>query len=300
MDVEEPPLSPTAKLYCSVIVPVFEHWERIPALLQRLQGQTLEQERFEVLLVDNGSKHFSPPEKLPGNVRILRCPKPGSYAARNYGIAHAAGEWLVFTDADCLPRAQWLECLLRERDAAAGEPIVLAGAVEMVGLSPNPTPYEVYDLVKGIPQKRYVARGYAATANLAVPKEIAKRLQGFDETRFSGGDADFCRRAVAAGILLQYVPEAVVEHPPRTSWEELAQKARRVKGGQLTAGPRRRQHLWWARTFMPPVRAVGRFLGVRHVPLRYRLVAIWVQLGIWATEMREAVRLLGSAPAERR
>src|SRR5690554_2350740 len=116
---------------CTVIVPVYEHWHLIPALLQCLQRQTLGQERFEVLLVDNGSTHFAPPSELPTNTQILHCAAPGSYAARNQALQEAQGEWLVFTDADCLPATGWLEALMRKAESLAGPNTVLAGAIEI-------------------------------------------------------------------------------------------------------------------------------------------------------------------------
>ena len=36
-------------------------------------------------------------------VRHVKCAKQGSYTARNRGVAHAAGDILAFTDADCIP-----------------------------------------------------------------------------------------------------------------------------------------------------------------------------------------------------
>ncbi|WP_353057092.1 glycosyltransferase family A protein [Microbulbifer sp. VAAF005] len=37
-----------------------------------------------------------------------KCKKPGSYAARNKGVELAEGDWLIFTDADCLPDSKWI------------------------------------------------------------------------------------------------------------------------------------------------------------------------------------------------
>lgn len=284
----------------SVIVPVYEHWQLVPALLDCLQAQTLPRKAFEVLLVDNGSTHFAPPERLPPNVQVHVCNTPGSYAARNEGIARARGEWLVFTDADCLPQPDWLENLIMHVGASGQPPALIAGAISMVGHHPKPNAYAMYDLVKGIPQALYVSRGYAATANLAMSAAVVRSLNGFDATRFAGSDADLCRRAVAAGHRLVYVPGAIVEHPARDTWQALVIKARRTKGGQLTTGARQRRLFLLLRTFTPPLIAFWRFLHARHAPLPYRLIAIVIQVRIWGVELQETARLAFSATAERR
>lgn len=285
---------------CSVIVPVYEHWHLIPELLACLEKQTLAPMAFEVLLVDNGSQHFAPPVVLPTNTRVLHCAEPGSYAARNVALQEARGEWLVFTDADCLPGAEWLAALMKKAEALGCQDAVLAGAVKMRQRDQQPSIYEMYDLVKGIPQAWYVSRGYAVTANLAVPAELAKRLGGFDGKRFSGGDADFVRQAVANGASLHYVEEAVVEHPARDNWMAIATKARRIKGGQLTAGTRGQRALWLVRTFTPPLVAWYRFLCNSPQPLNYRLKASILQARLWGVEIQEALRLLIQGGAERR
>jgi glycosyltransferase involved in cell wall biosynthesis len=70
----------------SIIVPVFEHWHRIPVLLDALARQQWHG-NFEVLLIDNGSSVAHTDFDLPEFARILRCEQAGSYAARNAGIA---------------------------------------------------------------------------------------------------------------------------------------------------------------------------------------------------------------------
>lgn len=284
----------------SVIVPVYEHWHHIPQLLAHLAAQTLPSSCFEILLVDNGSSEFALPTDLPANACIHHCAEPGSYAARNHGIEQATGEWLVFTDADCRPCATWLESLWQQIERLNGTSALLAGPVEMACARECPGAYEMYDLVRGIPQAWYVSRGYAATANLAAPAVLAEGLGRFDPHRFSGGDAEFCRRASQAGVKLRYVPGAAVTHPARDSWAALSCKARRVKGGQLTAGSKPRRLRYWLRTFTPPLIAIGRFMKQHDQPVRYRLVATLVQFRIWGVEMCEALRLLGGTSVERR
>ena len=291
----------------SVIVPVYRHWDDVGGLLAALAGQTLPPGGFEVVIVDNdpaGDSTGGPtagraPEDRrgwPANARLVACAAPGSYAARNAGAATARGGLLAFTDADCRPDPGWLAALA---DAAAATPGgLVAGPVRMTSGTP-PTVCEVYERLRGIPQARYVANGYAATANLAVPAAVFRALGGFDATRFSGGDADFCRRAGRAGHPLRLEPGAVVAHPCRADWPSLAAKARRVKGGQVAAGALPRRALWTLRTLTPPLRAIGRFLG-DEAPVGDRLKASGVVLALWGVELAELVRLLAGLSPERR
>lgn len=276
---------------CSVIVPVYNHWALVPELLECLQAQSYPQESFEVLLVDNGSTDYHPPQRLPANVRILHCETPGSYAARNVGTEAAEGEWLAFTDADCRPASEWLEAFL-DRAQQEGNSALLAGAVEMYTESARPNAYETYDLVRGIPQEKYVRRGYAATANLLVHRRAMDEMGGFDATRYSGGDADFCRRASTKGYSLRYVSKAVVYHPARQSWMEVASKARRIKGGQLLSGPLHTRLYWAIRTVLPPLALYCRLARSPTHSLRCRIAAVLVQTRLWGHEVVEAARLM--------
>lgn len=283
----------------SIIVPVYMQWRLIPALLKRLGSQGFPSDRFEVILVNNGSPEFSPLTDLPANAEVLRCEVPGSYAARNHGSLAARGDWLIFTDADCLPASDWLERIDEGIDRH-GSNALIAGPVDIVSSTGKPGPWEIFDMVKGIPQERYVARGYAATANLAISRATFRALGGFDEQRFSGGDVDLCRRAGAAGYRIVYQRHARVEHPARRTWEEIATKTRRIKGGQLAAGSPGRRLVWLLRTAVPPVRAAWRFLRARHHSLRHRLVAILVLGRVWTVELAETIRLGAGGAPERR
>ena len=280
----------------SVIVPVYEQWHLVDQLLARLARQSYPADLLEVILVADGG---TAPAKAPAGTRLLHSPGRGSYAARNHGASIARGEWLAFTDADCLPDAGWLGAFAEAAVRQPGE-VILAGRID-VPLPSAAGPYAVYDAVKGFPQADYVSRGYGATANLAIPRALFERLGGFDGARLSGGDAAFCRRATAeAGIAVHYVERAMVEHPARTDWQSLAVKARRLKGGQLTAGSLGRRLAWGVRTVLPPVRSFVRLLRQTQFPLRYRLLACAIQLRLWGVELVEAVRLLAGGRPERR
>jgi GT2 family glycosyltransferase len=280
----------------SVVVPVYRQWDIVPALLADLAVQQ-PSGGFEIILVDNAPGETRPPFLLPATTRIVPCAQPGSYAARNAGAAVATGHWLAFTDADCRPCPDWLAAMAHALSRAPET--LLAGQIDITHGTGPANRYETYDRIRGIPQARYVRRGYAATANLVVPAALFRQLGGFDAGRFSGGDAEFCRRAGRNGHPLRLVPEALVFHPARARWEDLAAKARRMKGGQIAAGPPSRRLAWCLRTLTPPIRALWR-LARADYPWHDRLSASGVLLALWLVELDETAQILMGRPSKRR
>lgn len=284
---------------CSVIVPVFNHWNLVPKLIECLTRQTVGTDNFELLLVDNGSDHIPEDVELPAFARLLHCDTPGSYAARNTGIDEAHGEYVAFTDADCQPSPDWLEYAIAFAERQSPDQTIVAGAVAVLAAEDRePNPYELYDMAVGLPQIRYVQRGYGTTANLVLCRTIIQTVGQFDTTRYSGGDAAFCRQAGRQGIATRYCAQAVVFHPARGTWEELASKVRRIKGGQISAGPYHRRILYALRTLLPPVERWHTIMTSNRLrTTRERLIVFNVQCRLWITEIAELIRLsLGNKP----
>lgn len=289
------------KIEISVIVPVYQHWSLIPGLLESMKRQSLGLDQWELILVDNGSDSLPDQGGLPGFVRLLKCEKPGSYAARNMGIANAHGKLMVFTDADCRPCADWLKVHLEFFNRKHGRALQ-GGGVEVSCLHyDKPNKYELYDIALGLPQERYVKkRGYAVTANLGVPRSVFDDVGFFDEMRFSGGDAEFCQRAISGGYVLEFMPEAKVLHPARSSWAELHTKARRVKGGQVRNGSLLRRAKFILRTYIPPVIAIMRLMKNKKFSFYRKSLVFVLLLRIWVIEMVEVPMLLCGKYPERR
>lgn len=279
------------KPFVSVIVPIFEQWTLIPEFLRCIRAQTYR--NFELLLVDNGSSETLDPKGSPFRFRLLSCLTPGSYAARNFGASAARGELLAFTDADCRPSERWLACAV-ENFRGSDDRRVLAGEIEMTAEhSSCPNVYEMYDIAIGIPQARYVMHGHAATANLIVPAGLFRELNGFDSSRFSGADTEFCLRATRSGAKLKYCLEAKVRHIARNSFEAHASKVRRIKGGQLLHGPLRDRISRGIRTLLPPLRALLRISRSPNPRLLQKCPMFWLQLRLWGIEVGELIRLVG-------
>ena len=234
----------------SVVVPARNAERGLPGLLQALADQSLPAERYEVLVVDDGSRDgTAAAARSFAGVAVLANPGPrGSYAARNAGIAAARGRVVAFTDADCRPVHGWLEHGLAELGSRGAD--LVGGRVD-VPLPENPNVATVLDAARFLNQERSVNEwGYAATANLFAPKAVIEEIGGFDERLRSGGDVEFCDRALAAGHSLVYSEAAAVTHEPRANARAVARKATRVGTGlgqmrALGVGPwARRPRLW--------------------------------------------------------
>lgn len=281
----------------SVVVPVYQQWDQVPMLLRALRNQTLPQDEFEVILVANEPvpQSFDATQMRP-NSYLEVCLTVGSYAARNHGVDQAQAAHIVFTDADCIPVPIWLATHL---NAAERHPDHLWAGVVTMSPTPQSTLWSCYDEVRGIPQDRYVRGGYGACANLGVPRSALEAVGGFNSARLSGGDAEVCRSAGAKGYPIGLLNEAVVSHPARSSFNEISQKARRIRGGQLRNGPIKRRILWGVASFVPPVKETLRFAKV-DAPLRKRFAAIAVLYLVWGIALVETLRLVFGAAPERR
>ncbi|WP_271008695.1 glycosyltransferase family 2 protein [Paucibacter sp. B51] len=102
---------PNSQPKWSVIIPLFNKEAFVSATLQSVLLQA--GDNCEIVVVDDGSSDGGAQriESLRDpRVRLIRQANAGVAAARNRGIREAAGQWLVFLDADDLLHPQALEC----------------------------------------------------------------------------------------------------------------------------------------------------------------------------------------------
>lgn len=195
-------------------------------------------ERYEVLVVDNGSTDETAKIAETFPVRVLSEPTRGSYAARNRGAQHARGGILAFIDADCVADAAWLTLLVTGFDG----PDVACVAGEVLS-PPSSTPVEEYARRRSLMSQSNTLRHsylpYPITANCAYRTEIFRQLSGFREDMQTGGDADLAwRMQKDLGRTLAFVPKAVVLHYHRTSLGELLRQSSKYARGAMDLGRR--------------------------------------------------------------
>ncbi len=97
----------------SVIIPTYHRNDLLAKCLDCLAPgvQTLPADQYEVIVSDDGCESTAE-EMIRQNypwAKWVAGSRKGPAANRNNGAKYAQGEWLVFTDDDCVPDAQWLE-----------------------------------------------------------------------------------------------------------------------------------------------------------------------------------------------
>ena len=205
----------------SVVVPARDSAPSLPKLLDSLAAQTLDRERFEVVVVDNASRDGTAEIARAAGAVVVHEPVPNRSRARNRGFEAARADRIAFTDADCVASPGWLEALLACADSAP----LLAGAV-LTTVSAEPNSVERLEQRWRFAQEHWVREGWAATANLSVERRALDAVGGFDPAyRHIGEDADLCVRARRAGFALGWCPGAEVLHEAESALAPMLKRA---------------------------------------------------------------------------
>ena len=92
----------------SVIVPAYNASATIGKTLEALSRQNCFQP-FEVIVVDDGSSdNTADIVHSFAAVKYFRQDNAGPASARNLGAKMAQGDYLAFTDSDCIPHEDWI------------------------------------------------------------------------------------------------------------------------------------------------------------------------------------------------
>lgn len=98
----------------SVVIPTRNRAALLSPAIRSLLSQTLDKNRFETLIIDNGSTDHTQEvvsnytDQLP-NLRYIQAPEPGLHIGRHRGMREAKGDILVFADDDIEATPAWLE-----------------------------------------------------------------------------------------------------------------------------------------------------------------------------------------------
>jgi GT2 family glycosyltransferase len=201
----------------SIIIPTYNRPRELQLCLNAIAQIDYPRDRFEVVVVDDGSPNtldsVVDPFRHRLNVQLIRQKNSGPASARNTGAKHARGEFLAFTDDDCAPTPMWLQAMA---NALTYTPDALVGGHIINALEKNIFSNASQQLVSYL-YNYYNAKhdgGFFCSNNFAVAAARFVAMGGFstDYPRAAGEDRDFCDRWLEHGYPMVYTEQAVIYH----------------------------------------------------------------------------------------
>jgi glycosyltransferase involved in cell wall biosynthesis len=218
----------------TVVVPVFNGGSCIGDCIEALLAQQYPGPAPELIIVDNGSTDATPAvlRQYGERIRTLHVTQRGSSPARNAGILRASHELIALTDADCVPRTDWLKELVAASQADT-EASFVGGAIK--GIKPTNAISAFAESL--FDQRRAILEDkppYIITANLLVRRRDMLRFGLFNTAYPRGQDTELAWRShYLHNARFAYADRAVVDHVNITTFAGLIHKG--VQHGQGSA-----------------------------------------------------------------
>jgi cellulose synthase/poly-beta-1,6-N-acetylglucosamine synthase-like glycosyltransferase len=200
----------------SIIIPVYNCEDTVGKCLESLIQ--LEGNDYEIIMMNDGStdRTCGICDSFPG-VQVVTLDNGGPSRARNKGVELARGEFVVFTDGDCIVERDWLGELRKGFDAPD---VAGVGGDQISPDDETPTGRQVQDFLKLIGFAGDYVKNCAVatetdhnpTCNVMYRKSVLKEVGGFDEAIWPGEDVELDLKIKRAGYRLIFNPEAVVRH----------------------------------------------------------------------------------------
>jgi len=233
--------------FITILCPVRNAERTMDTTFEYLLNVDYPRDKMEIVLADGGStdKTIEIIKKWQAKHDFIRLVEvPGSKSpghARNEALKVAKGEYILYTDADCAPRKDWVHKML--------EPFFMDPEIGMVGgeiytlrtdpkntveayceqamfltvsgrckLTPDKAGYYP-KIEKDLPSEVNGAQTspFFATANAAVSKKASDAVGNKFWDFITSEDVDYSLRIIKAGFKLYYQPSAIVDHMHRAT-----------------------------------------------------------------------------------
>jgi len=211
----------------SVIIPAYNAEKLIRRCLDSLTHQSVDSDRYEVIVVDDGSTDATT-EIVASHpaVRLLRQANAGPAAARNHGVREARGEIILLTDSDCRLTPTWIEAMTAPFQSDA-DVVGVKGRYLTVQAAPAARFVQLEYEHKYDKLKRHETIDFIDTYSAGFKREVFLEMGGYDEDFpvACAEDVELSYRMSKRGYRMVYKPEAIVYHMhPETFRDYLKKK----------------------------------------------------------------------------
>lgn len=225
----------------SVIVPVYNRPQEVEELLQSLVCQSYK--NFEVIIVEDGSsiKCDLVVDRFRDTLLIHYFYKPnsGPGPSRNFGYAHANGDYFIAFDSDCILPPFYFDVIEKELAAekldAWGGPDRAHEAFTNVQRAMGYTMSSVLTTggIRGA--KKRVGWFQPRSYNMGISKEVFLKTGGFKFDRYAE-DIELSIRIKKAGFKVGLISEAFVYHKRRTNFIQFYHQVFNFGRGRVLVG----------------------------------------------------------------
>lgn len=215
----------------SIIIPTKNNADILEKCLESIRNLDYPDDEIEVIIVDGHSTDDTVEIARKCGCKVVYEDAGTIGGARNIGVEHSEGDYIVFIDADCVVDRDWLKNLIREfRD----EKVASVGG-------PNITPEDDTEFAKcigealkllSIPGARYAFNAdrvveihHNPTCNSAYRRSIFQEVGGFNPKLITCDDEELDYRIRKKGYRILFTPHARVYHYRRSTWKSFAKMA---------------------------------------------------------------------------
>lgn len=199
-------------MFYSVIIPAYNARNTIEKCMLALTNQSVPKENYEVIVVDDGSTDNTAEMVKKFQVKYFHQPNHGPATARNKGVREAKGEIILFTDADCVPRDNWIEEMAKPFENPEVMAVKGAYKTEQKTLIARFAQVEFEERFNML--KKAESIDMVDTYSAGYRKSVFLSLGGFDPSfPFANNeDTELSYKMSRAGHRMVFKPNAIVYH----------------------------------------------------------------------------------------
>lgn len=206
----------------SVVLPTYNRKATLARCLEALAAQTLPADRFEVVVVDDGSTDGTAEalgrRATPFALTVVTQPNAGAGAARRLGVERARGAYLLLINDDTIADPRLLAEHLRLQQELHGGCFAVLGAFahgpagegRALTWFADRSPM-IFPQVAMRPDA-YHGAGELVTCNLSIRRDAVLAAGSFDPALRVGEDSELGLRLAALGVCVLYAPSARALH----------------------------------------------------------------------------------------
>lgn len=219
--------------FVSVVVPALNCADDVDGFAAAMRNQDYPAERFEVIVVDNGSTDGTREcVRRAGMTALLRQEK-GRTKALNTGVEAAKGALILTTDLSCRAEPDWITKIVKtfRRYPDAG---CVGGDIKLLQTTPNAViefqeRSNYMSPLLALGRTRLPFMPFADGANASFRREVFDKIGGFDEIFVKAGDVEICYRMfVLTDYNLVFNPQVLMWEPGEPSLHALLHQRYRM------------------------------------------------------------------------